>query len=108
MIMFQRIFVSGCAALLAFVLAFLAIFVPLLLWDTHTDPHDGQGGMGGFFLGIPVALLAALATLVGVFVRATNRRWFESSKQGGPNDHGRMTIVEESSYEDDGSGKIQS
>ena len=84
MIMFQRILVSVCAAVLAFVLVFLAIFAPLLLWDMHTDPHDGQGGMGGFFLGVPVAFLASLATLVGVFVRATNRSWFESSEQAEP------------------------
>jgi len=80
----KRILVSVCAAVLAFVLAFLAIFVPLLFWDMHTDPHDGQGGMGGFFLGVPVGLLASLLTLVGVFVRSTNRRWFESPERAQP------------------------
>ncbi len=81
MVALKRILVSVCASVLAFVLVFLAIFVPLLLWDMHTDPHDGQGGMGGFFLGLPVALLASLLTLVGVFVYSTNRCWFESSER---------------------------
>jgi hypothetical protein len=60
-----------------FVAVFLAIFVPLLLYDMHTAPHDGQGGMGGFFLGLPVASVVAFISGPCSFVWMSKRKWLE-------------------------------
>ncbi len=62
---------------ITFVAVFLVIFVPLLLYDMHTAPHDGQGGMGGFFLGLPVASIVALISGPCSFVWMSKRKWLE-------------------------------
>src|SRR4051812_14332822 len=54
-----RAIFSVLVALAAFVVSFLVIFVPMLFLDMHYAPHDGQGGMSGFFIGIPVATIAS-------------------------------------------------
>jgi hypothetical protein len=58
---FTKIAVAICMMLITFPVVFLAIFVPMLMHDMHVAPHDGQGGMSGAFLGLPVALIAAIA-----------------------------------------------
>jgi hypothetical protein len=73
---FIRALVSLLVALAAFVVSFLAIFVALLLRDMHYAPHDGQGGMGGFFIGIPVAIIAAFVAGTVYYTQAKRRKWF--------------------------------
>jgi hypothetical protein len=76
MTIFTRAIISLLAALAAFVVAFLAIFVPMLLRDMHYAPHDGQGGMSGFFIGFPIATIAALVTGPICYAQAKRRNWF--------------------------------
>ena len=52
-----RAVISIFAALGAFVVAFLSVFIPWMISDTHHAPHDGQNGMAGFLVGIPAGLL---------------------------------------------------
>lgn len=73
---FIRAIISLLVALAAFVATFLVIFVPLLLRDMHYAPHDGQGGMGGFFIGIPVATIAGLVAGPVCYAQAKHRNWF--------------------------------
>jgi hypothetical protein len=73
-----RVIFSVLAAGVAFVLVFLAIFVPLLIHDMHIAPHDGQGGIGGFVLGIPIAVIAALGTGVYYYCLSKRRGWFSN------------------------------
>ncbi len=74
---FMRILFALCMMLVTFIFIFLAIFVPLLLYDMHIAPHDGQGGMGGAFLGLPIAAISALVMGPFSYVQASKRRWFE-------------------------------
>ncbi|SDG05872.1 hypothetical protein [Terriglobus roseus] len=80
MVSLVRLLVSLVVAFAAFVVAFLAVFVPMLLIDMHYAPHDGQGGMGGFFLGVPVGAGVALVSGVAFYIRAERRNWFANSK----------------------------
>ena len=64
-----------------FILVFLLIFVPLLLRDMHYAPYDGQGGMGGALLGIPIAGIAALVSAPLSYSWAVKRSWFEWRKE---------------------------
>jgi hypothetical protein len=80
MVAFKRTLVAACAMFITFIGVFLAIFVPLLLRDMHYAPHDGQDGMGGFFLGLPVALIAALVIGATSYMWMAKRRWFERSR----------------------------
>jgi hypothetical protein len=73
---FIRAIISLLAAFAAFVVAFLAIFVPMLLRDMHYAPHDGQGGIGGFLLGIPFGAAIGLAVGITCYVQAERRNWF--------------------------------
>jgi hypothetical protein len=73
----KRAFVAFCCAFVTFVVVFLAIFVPLLIRDIHYAPHDGQGGMGGFFLGLPIAALAALISIFVSYGWMVRHRRFE-------------------------------
>jgi hypothetical protein len=69
----MKIAISICMMLITFVVIFLAIFVPMLMYDMHVAPHDGQGGMSGAFLGLPVALIAAVAAGPASYVWMTKR-----------------------------------
>jgi uncharacterized BrkB/YihY/UPF0761 family membrane protein len=71
-----RILFSFLATAAAFVIAFLAIFVPLLISDIHHAPHDGQNGLGGFVLGVPLAAVVALGAGAYYYYLANRRRWF--------------------------------
>jgi len=73
---FIRAIVSLLVALAAFVVSFLVIFVTMLLRDMHYAPHDGQGGMGGFFIGIPVATIAAVVAGPVCYAQAKRRNRF--------------------------------
>jgi uncharacterized membrane protein len=73
-----RAVLSLVAAVIAFVLVFLAIFVPMLIHDIHTAPHDGQGGLGGFVLGVPIAAMAAFATGICFYHLSKRRGWFQN------------------------------
>jgi hypothetical protein len=77
MVLFKRVLLSLFIAFLTFFVVFLAIFVPLLFRDMHYAPHDGQGGLGGFVLGVPIASIAAFA--IGIFFLnySKTHRWFE-------------------------------
>jgi len=74
-----RVIVSFVVALTAFVIAFLAVFLPMLISDMHYAPHDGQGGMSGFFIGVPVGAISALIAGVTYYVQSKRRNWFPSS-----------------------------
>jgi hypothetical protein len=80
MIAFKRITFALCLSFLGFIFTFAAIFVPMLLYDEHVAPHDGQGGIGGFLLGLPVAALAALGFGVGGYSWTVRHRWYEPSE----------------------------
>jgi hypothetical protein len=68
-----------------FVVAFLAIFVPMLIHDMHVAPPDGQGGMAGGLLGIAIAPIAALiATLL-------TYRWVAKQGRFTPSDTSRRS-----------------
>ncbi|AFL89220.1 hypothetical protein Terro_3194 [Terriglobus roseus DSM 18391] len=73
---FIRAIFSVLVALAAFVVSFLVIFVPMLFLDMHYAPHDGQGGMSGFFIGIPVATIASLLAGPLCYVHAKRKKWF--------------------------------
>ena len=73
-----RIILSVIAAVVVFILVFLAIFVPMLIHDTHVAPHDGQGGMSGAFVGLPIATLAALATAPAFYLWLKRRGLFSN------------------------------
>jgi hypothetical protein len=73
-----RLVVSFFVAAITFGVAFLAIFVPLLIRDMHYAPHDGQGGMGGFFIGLPVGALSALVAGLTYYAQAKRRNWFSN------------------------------
>jgi thiamine monophosphate kinase len=60
---------------------FLAIFVPGLLWDEHIAPHDGQGGIGWFFLAVPISMLAALVAGPASYALSVKWGWFEPPKE---------------------------
>ena len=64
------------ASLGTFVITFLAIFVPMLIHDVHVAPHDGQNGMAGFLLGVPVAFIAALIGTILVWRWVVKQGWF--------------------------------
>jgi uncharacterized membrane protein len=71
------VLVMMCAT---FVLVFVAVFVPLLMYEGYLAPHDGQGGMGGFFLGLPTAAIAALVSCPFSYSWAAKRSWFARSE----------------------------
>jgi hypothetical protein len=74
----MKIAIAFCMMLITFPVVFLAIFVPMLMYDMHLAPHDGQGGMGGAFLGLPIALIAAIAVGPISYVWMTKRNSSES------------------------------
>jgi uncharacterized RDD family membrane protein YckC len=76
--MILRVVFSVLAAAAVFILVFLAIFVPMLISDMHYAPHDGQGGMSGFFLGIPIATIAALGAGPYFYFLSKRRDWFSN------------------------------
>lgn len=76
--MILRVIFSVLAGAAVFILVFLAIFVPMLLSDIHYAPHDGQGGMSGFFLGVPVASLVALGAVPYFYFLFKRRGWFSN------------------------------
>ena len=82
MLIAKRAFVAVCFGFVTFVVVFLAVFVPLLVRDIHYAPHDGQGGLGGFVLGIPVAAIAALISIPAGYGWIVNRRWFDVKADG--------------------------
>jgi hypothetical protein len=71
-----RAVISIFAALGAFVVAFLSVFIPWMISDAHHAPHDGQNGMAGFLVGIPVGAIAAIGVGVFTFSQAQKRNWF--------------------------------
>jgi hypothetical protein len=75
-----RVILSLVVALTVFVVTFLAVFMPMLISDMHYAPHDGQGGMGGFFLGLPLGTLSAFVAGITYFIQAKRRNWFSVSK----------------------------
>jgi hypothetical protein len=81
-IQLKRLFIAVCFGFVTFVVAFLAVFVPLFVRDIHYAPHDGQGGLGGFVLGIPVAAIAALISIPAGYGWMVNRRWFDVKADG--------------------------
>ena len=68
---------------------FLAVFVPLLIRDIHYAPHDGQGGLGGFVLGVPVAGIAALVSTLAGYGWMVKRRTFEETADA----EGRLLVA---------------
>ena len=67
-----------------FVVTFLAIFIPMLIHDMHVAPNDGQGGMLGFVIGLPIAFAIAILGTAMAWQCAAKRGWFdEPSKVGG-------------------------
>jgi len=60
-----------------FVVTFLAIFVPMLIHDMHAAPNDGQGGMLGFVIGIPMAFAIAILGTAMAWRWAAKRGWFD-------------------------------
>ncbi len=72
---FMRVVISLIVALIAFIIAFLAVFIPMLISDMHYAPHDGQGGMSGFFIGLPVGAVSALVARLTYYVHAKRREW---------------------------------
>ena len=73
----RRLLLSACVAIFAFSGAFLVIFVPLVLWDLHMHPHDGQGGLGEFLLAAPIAFLSL--PFAGIW--AFRRKWPQLPEQ---------------------------
>ena len=73
-----RAFLALVVAFAAFVIALVAVFVPMLISDMHYAPHDGQGGMGGSFLGLPTGILAAVVAGVSFYVRSKRRNLFSN------------------------------
>jgi hypothetical protein len=73
-----RIVLSLIAAFTASLLVFLAIFVPMLIHDERIAPHDGQGGMSGFFVGFPIAILVGLVVAPCFYVWITRRGSFSN------------------------------
>jgi uncharacterized membrane protein len=74
---FLRSIAALLVACLTFAVVFLSVFVPLLLWDMHVAPHDGQGGMGGFFPGLPMATIAWFVALIVSYRRMAKQGLFE-------------------------------
>jgi hypothetical protein len=71
-----RIIFSLLAAAATFVFVLLVISVPILIHDTHIAPHDGQGGLSGFILGVPIAAAAAIVAGAYYYYLAERRGWF--------------------------------
>lgn len=81
MVSLLRLLFSLALAAATFVVAFLTVFLPLLLRDMHGDPHDGQGGLGGVLLAACIALGSALLAGAIIYVRAEKNEWFSNGKQ---------------------------
>src|ERR1700743_3339941 len=64
-----------------FILTFLAIFIPMLIHDMHVAPHDGQGGIGGFVIGLPVAFCMAIISTVMAWRWVKKCGWFSGPSQ---------------------------
>jgi len=66
-----------------FVVTFLAIFIPMLIHDMHVAPNDGQGGMLGFVIGLPMAFAIAILGTAMAWQCAAKRGWFEEPPKAG-------------------------
>jgi len=66
-----------------FVVTFLGIFIPMLIHDMHVAPHDGQGGIGGFVIGIPMAFAVSILGTSMAWQWAAKRGWFTEPPEDG-------------------------
>lgn len=64
-----RLVLSLVAGALALVITFALIFGGGLLWEVHEAPHDGQAGIGPFFLALFTSPVVALLTFLLILTR---------------------------------------
>ena len=68
-----RFILALVASVFALAITFALIFVGVLLWGVHEAPHDGQTGMGAFFVAIVISPAVAFVTFVSVLGRERHR-----------------------------------
>jgi hypothetical protein len=63
--------IAGAAAwsVIALLASFFVVTVAVTAWYSHAYPHDGQGGLAAFVIGLYVAPAFAVAAFLFVFLR---------------------------------------
>jgi hypothetical protein len=65
----KRVAISVAVGAIALALSFALVFGGGLAWEVSRYPHDGQAGMGSFFLAVVLAPVVGLLAFVCTFER---------------------------------------